>query len=903
MAVQPGTMLSHYRIVEKVGEGGMGLVYRALDTKLNRQVAVKILPDAFARDPERLARFEREAKMLASLNHPNVAAIHGLDRDGEVRFLVLELVPGMTLAERLPSGRLTPPEALSVARQIAEGLEAAHDRGIIHRDLKPANIKITPDGVVKVLDFGLAKEVEGERRAADPVSSPTITSDHTRADVILGTAAYMSPEQARGKPLDKRTDIWSFGCVLYEALSGRQAFPGETVSDCLARILEREPDWKQLSGVAPERVVDLLRRCLQKDSRKRLRDIGDARIEIEEMLAAPPGAARSALSRPATFPGWRGALRLGVLILAIALIGGVAGQWLLPLTRSGKAGGPGPSLVEVARLTHDPGLFEWPTWSPDGNLLAFSSNRSGNFEIYVRRVEGGQEVNVTNDPGQDFQPTFSPDGNSIAFVSTRTSRTGMIKIGAPWGLEFRTYGGDLWTVPVLGGQARRLGQDANSPAWHPDGRRIAYVSGPESHRTIMEVGIDGDNPKTLLASDKSSWEIIRLQYAPPGDFVSFESVDSGLVLVPRSGGAPRVLIDAASHVWDRTGRRLYYLGRDPLGGTRLKSVDVDVASARVLGTPRTLGLMTGILRDLALSRDEHRLAVSESEWSLNLTVLPLKPGGGAPAGAEEIVSDGQVIDRYPTISPDGRQIAFASDRLGPMEIWIADLATGQRRRLQLPGTDSGTSQASWSPDGSQIMVTRYQSGFLRSVWLAAADGSHAEEVIPAMPSLIGWNFSPDGRRFLFSTKQGETLQLFTFDIAARRQSQVTKTPYDKYEGVWSADGRWVMYISSLEGASQIWRVPAAGGQEERLTSSPERFRHLYSSTDGRWLYVQLSHRNIYRMPASGGSLQPVTSFPESGLFLEEPTLSRDGRLLAYCRSNGGSSLWLMTIAQDSAEGR
>src|SRR3990172_6140589 len=287
MSLTPNTRLGPYQILAPLGAGGMGEVYRAKDTRLDREVAIKVLPDHFARDPERIARFQREAKVLASLNHPNIAAIHGFEEVEGKRFLVMELVEGATLADRLHDGALSVEDALTIGRQIAEALEAAHERGIIHRDLKPANVKITPDGAVKVLDFGLAKAMTDELSASEMAHSPTITEQHTRPGVVLGTAAYMSPEQARGKPVDKRTDIWSFGVVLYEALCGCRPFVGETATDLVARILEREPDWSTLPPETPPIVQLLLRRCLAKDRNKRLRDIGDARIDLEQAIADP----------------------------------------------------------------------------------------------------------------------------------------------------------------------------------------------------------------------------------------------------------------------------------------------------------------------------------------------------------------------------------------------------------------------------------------------------------------------------------------------------------------------------------------------------------------------------------------------------------------------------------------
>src|SRR6202521_1857536 len=292
MTIATGTRLGSYEIAAQIGAGGMGEVYQAHDTKLGRDVAIKVLPEAFAHDPERLSRFQREAKMLASLNHPNIATIHGLEHSNGTHYLVMELVPGETLAERLKAGPLVIQKALKIAVQIAEALEAAHEKGIIHRDLKPTNVKVTPEDKVKVLDFGLAKAFVGDTASSDPVTSPTLSATATMQGMILGTPAYMSPEQARGKSVDKRTDIWAFGCVLYELLTARQAFRGETFSDIIAAVLEREPDWKALPLAAPPKIRDLVQRCLQKDAQRRLRDLGDARIEIEEALASEEAGRR-----------------------------------------------------------------------------------------------------------------------------------------------------------------------------------------------------------------------------------------------------------------------------------------------------------------------------------------------------------------------------------------------------------------------------------------------------------------------------------------------------------------------------------------------------------------------------------------------------------------------------------
>jgi len=891
-----GRTLSHYRIVEKIGQGGMGEVYRAVDTSLGREVALKILPDVFVSDPDRLARFRREARVLASLNHPNIAVIHALEEAEGVHLLVLELVSGPTLAERVAEGPLPVPEALAIGSQIAEALETAHEQGIIHRDLKPANVKVTPDGKVKVLDFGLAKAMSGPHRAPDHSLSPTVTSAGTDGGIILGTAAYMSPEQARGRELDRRTDIFSFGCVLYEALTGRRAFSGDTVSDIMAAVLTAQPDMGALPPAVPAGVRRLLRRCLAKEASRRLRDIGDARLEIDDALSGVesglPAAPQGDAARPRR--GW-----LTATGLVAAGLAGAAAVWLLAGTRSAEP--PAPTLSRVDRLTHDPGLSEWPTWSPDGSLLAFASNRDGDFEIYVRQVAGGQEVNVSDDPGQDFQPAFSPDGRSIAFISTRSSATGMIKIGSTFGFEFRTFGGDLWVAPALGGRPRRLAENANIPAWHPGGNRIAFVSGPEDHRSIMQVGLEGGAVTPLLSTDDSRWEIVRLQFTPDGESLTFESTDSAVWLMPAAGGEPRLLLSGSSHVWGPSGDRVFYLTRDPLGGTRLTMARFDASSGTV-GASVTVGLMTGILNHLAVSGDGRRLAVSEMEGALNLTRLPLTPAGDAPAGKEEMLTSGQVIDRSPSVSPDGTMIAYASDRLGPEEIWIHDLRTGRSERLKLPGEDLGVNLPFWDHDGRSLVLTRFYRDGSRSLWLVALDGSSAREIQAPLPGLQGGTFTNDGRQVLFNYRTEQGQQAFALDVATGEKRLLLDVPADVYDARYSPDGRQIGFQSNASGSIQIWLVAASGGEPVRLTEGQDRIRHFSFSPDGRHVYFQPNHQNIYRIPTAGGAVEQVTHFDPSGLFIEEPDLSPDGRFLVYCRSNGGSSLWLLTLADPAAGG-
>jgi serine/threonine protein kinase len=537
MPLSPGTKLGPYEISTALGAGGMGEVYRARDTALGRDVALKILRPGAVQDADRLHRFRQEAQAAAALNHPNILAIHIVGEQDGAPYIVSELLEGESLRDSLRAGALPLRKCMDYALQIAEGLAAAHEKGVIHRDLKPENIFITKSGRVKILDFGLAKLTRPDEVSAD-TSALTLTHGSTPG-VVLGTVGYMSPEQVRGNPLDSRSDIFSFGVILYEMLSGKNFFLRNTAADTMSTLLKEDaPELvPSVLGVSPalDRVV---RRLLEKERAAQFQSVRDLGFALQAVSGSgssssaeiPQILPRSAGARP-------GLLKMLLIAAACFLLGGAATWLALRLGHSSRA--DAMMVTQVSRLTHEPGLTEWPTWSPDGTLLAFASNRSGNYEIYVRRIEGGQELNITNDPAQDIQPNFSHDGTSIAFVSTRASRTGLIKTAPPSGFEFRTLGGDIWVAPALGGPARRLAQDGNYPVWSIDGKKIAYVSGFENHRSILEVPDEGGAPHLVLSTADSAWEIIRLLYSPHGRWFLFETDDRRLFLMPASGGLLR----------------------------------------------------------------------------------------------------------------------------------------------------------------------------------------------------------------------------------------------------------------------------------------------------------------------------------------------------------------------------
>jgi serine/threonine protein kinase/WD40 repeat protein len=881
-----GSRLGSYEILSPLGAGGMGEVYRARDTKLDREVAIKVLPEKLAADSTALARFEREAKAVAALSHPNILGIYDLGSDDGIAYAAMELLRGETLRERLDESALPQRKALEYGLQIAHGLAAAHEKGIVHRDLKPENIFVTSEGRVKILDFGLAKVSSVQ---PDETRSPTVAA--TEPGTVMGTVGYMSPEQVRGKAADHRSDIFSFGAILYEMLSGDRAFRGESAAETMAAIAQKDPRELTESGVRfPPSIERILRHCLEKRPEERFDTAHDLAFALETAMGSPSATTQAA---PVIVAKRRW---LTPALGALALLAALGAGLLLGGRLRAPAGLP-QQVTRLARLTYT-SSSEWPSWSPDASLLAYASDRSGNFEIFVRRGAGGQDVNVTNDPAQDVQPAFSPDGNTIAFVSTRASRTGLIKIGGTLVRSARTYGGDLWVVPALGGAARRLAPDANSPTWRPDGKGILYISGPENRRAILEVSPGGGAPRAILASDASSFEIARIACSPDGRWVSFETQADGVFLLPASGGRPRALLTGFGHGWDGSSRRLYYMALDAQGGSRVQFAEVDPDRGVVRGTARTISLMTASLRDLAVSRDGLQIAVAEESGSRNLTRLPLAPGGGTAAGPEEMLSPGRVTDGYPSVSPDGRRVAYVSDVFGHTELWILDLASGRRERLPLPGEDIGQVGPVWMPDGRRLVLGRLLSGNVGSNWIVAVDGSSSEEILSRVTRegfSSTFSVAPDGKKILYPKSVQEAQQVFLYDISSRQSVQLTDSPGSKFDMIFSPDGRSIAVTALQDGVIQLFRMPASGGPMQRLTTGYERMRHPFYSPDGRWIYIQPSHRNIYRVPAEGGPLEQVTRFPDAGLFLEEPTISPDGRYLYYCRGNGGASLWLLKL--------
>jgi serine/threonine protein kinase len=823
-----GTRLGPYEIVSALGAGGMGEVYRARDTKLGRDVALKILPAAFTTDAERLARFRREAQVLASLNHPHIGAIYGLDEANGSQFLVLELVDGESLDKRIARGALPVDEALGIAKQIAEALEAAHEKGIIHRDLKPANIALTQDGHVKVLDFGLAKAMEpASGTPFDLANSPTITSPAmmTGVGMILGTAAYMSPEQAKGRPADKRSDVWAFGCVLYEMLTAKRAFEGEDVSDTLAAVLRGQPNWTALPADLPPLFRTLVRRCLEKDPRQRLADVSIVLFVIKEL---PDYSATLTQPTVRSLNAWRRVAPVLATAIATLALGGLA-VWRfrpstpLTVTRFSVTLGEGQHFTNTSRRVL--------AISPDGTEMVYVANRQlylrSMSELEARPIPGTGPVKV-DDPGVSPGPVFSPDGRSVAFETS-----GILK-------RIGVGGGTPVTISDLGGnfQSPRLPQNVFGMHWDEDTILLGL-----GRRGVMRVSANGGTLEQIVTI-KDDQVAQGPQLLPGGRTVLFtlatgtseDRWDTAKILVQSlQSGERKTLIDGGADArYLLTGHVVF-----ARGGT-LFAIPFDLGRLEVVGSP--VPIVEGVRR----ARDTGNFAAAHFSIS-NTGSLVYLPG---PTSIASIPRDLALMDREGTVrtlrlparpyetprfSPDGTQVAVGTDDGKDAIIWIHDLAgSSATRRLTLEGRNRFPI---WSADGQRVAFQSDREGDLGIFW-QRADGSGTPERLTRPDhgdSHVPHSWSPDGKRFLFSTATGTTFSLWTFSLSDRKAApfgavQSSVLP----NAVFSPDGQWVAYGSreTAGGGLLVQPFPSTG---EKRQIADEGGLPLWSK-DGRLFF-------------------------------------------------------------------
>jgi len=795
VGLTPGTRLGPYEIVAPIGAGGMGEVWRARDTRLGRDVAIKALPEAFAQDPERLARFEREARLLATLSHANVAGIHGLELVEGHRYLVLEFVEGETLAARLARGPLAPDEVREVCRQVAAGVEAAHEAGVVHRDLKPGNVMLRSDGTVKVLDFGLAKAGAAHGASSDPSLSlsPTLTHAATGAGVILGTAAYMSPEQARGRAVDRRTDVWSFGCVLYECLTGRRVFDGETVSDMVARILEREPDWSALPAATPHAMRALLERCLTKDVKQRLQAIGEARIALEQPIdTSRPAGTGAGAGRLSWLPwGIAGAASIAVVVLLVA---------------SGRRAAEPERRVELGFPAGQSRTFaSCPMISPDGRRIAVvAADSSGTRRVWIRDLEEPGARPVKGTDGAEFV-VWSPDSRSLAMVageaiSRLSVDNGVAQrivagIGEPRGMDWGADGrilytpgsnAGIWMVPANGGAPVELTHvdttlsDASHryPVWLPDGRHFLFALWSNNPRVLSEaggiyLGSTGGGPIRRISPDIGHFVLLR----------------SGYLLVRRNAALTALPFDT----------RTFRVGNEaiPIANT----VEFTSSTGMVAASASAAG---DIVLDPALDASPTDLAWIDRSGRRGAAL-------GLPSGLESV-----------TLARDGTRAAGeVTDETGLGQVWIADLL---RRTLSpLTRSENDSSYPQWSPDGRRIVFCNQDSG-TRDIYVQPAEGTRPKERLWPADRVDAYptDWSADGRYLLFTgiPRSGATIaQVWLLDLRSDSARALLAADYTQGEARFSPDGRWIAYTSSESGRPEVYVRPFPDLERKWLVST------------------------------------------------------------------------------------
>ena len=827
MPLDKGTRRGPYEILAPLGAGGMGEVYRARDTRLQRDVAIKSLPADFAADPERLARFQREARLLASLNHPNIAAIYGLEETGGETWLVLEIVEGESLAEKLAAGPLPVEEALAVSAQIAAGVSAAHEAGVIHRDLKPGNVMIRHDGSVKVLDFGLAKGTERSGTVSDLTASPTVSLG-TQAGVILGTAAYMSPEQTRGRALDKRTDVWSFGCILYECLTGRQAFGEETVSDTLASIIRSEPDWNALPAQTPAKIRDLVKRCLQKDPRRRLHDMADARIEIEEALAAPAGSS-TAPAAPGE-PLRRSSLASRLLWVALGfLLGALAAAGLRRFLVSPEAvSRPAPvqssiSLPPDAQLTvvgQRPSIV----FSPDGSKLVFRARQAGVTRLYIRSLDRPEAVPIAGTEA-GMNPFFSPDGEWLGFFTARELKKVSLSGGPPV---------TLTVVPPV----------TEGGTWCPDGSIIFSWT---INSGLRRVPSTGGTPETLVTPDASKGEhaLTWPQTLPDGKSLlvvvragrDFQDIaNSNIVVYSLATKQRRLLVSNAAFArYVPPGYLVFIRGTtvlaarcDPkrweLTGPAVPVIE-NVLTGAYDGAPFAAASGTGLLV----------YALGGKTTTAPDSVLRVDR-----AGREEAVP--LPAGEYGTValSPDNKRLA----------VQTVDVTAGLRTSLAIYEFDrkvlspltTGPGRffcPAWSRDGKRLAFSRFLVGNPQACWKAADGGGDVEPLTPGGFPEFPTSFSPDGRVLFYTRGSGEleTTDIWTLSLEGKREARPwLATPSREFAPFPSPDGRWVAYTSIESGRNEIYVRPYPGPGGQTKISSNGGIEPAWSPDGGEIFY-------------------------------------------------------------------